>query len=97
MEALWDLARYPGLSCYLVERALDEHLNVLSETPNKEQMRKLYVLRCIEDLKKGNQVSLLSVIGCSNLEVDYMNCIYSIVKGTGTYHKPDKAALSVFY
>lgn len=78
MEALWDLARYPGLSCYLVERALDEHLNVLSETPNKEQMRKLYVLRCIDDLKKGNQVSLPSVIACSNFEVHFMNFIYRV-------------------
>jgi hypothetical protein len=56
LETLWDLARYTGLPCHLVERALDEHLSVLAEIPNKEQLRKTYVLRCIDDLKKGNQV-----------------------------------------
>ena len=56
LETLWDLARHSGLPCHLVERALDEHLLVLSETSNKEQLRKSYVLRCIDDLKKGNQV-----------------------------------------
>lgn len=56
LETLWDLARYVGLPCHLVERAFDEHLNVLAEIPNKDQLRKLYVLRCIEDLKKGNHV-----------------------------------------
>lgn len=57
LETLWDLARYAGLPCHLVERALDEHLSVLAEIPNKEQLRKTYVLRCIDDLKKGNQVT----------------------------------------
>ena len=52
LETLWDLARYSGLPCHLVERALDEHLSVLAEIPNKEQLRKTYVLRCIDDLKK---------------------------------------------
>ena len=56
LEALWELARFPGISCHLVERALDEHLNVLSEIPNREQLRKSYVQRCVDDLKKGNQV-----------------------------------------
>ena len=59
LEVLWELARHSGISCHLVERALQEHLNVLSEIPNKEHLRRTYVLRCIDDLKKGNQVNII--------------------------------------
>ncbi|KAI9556016.1 hypothetical protein GHT06_018579 [Daphnia sinensis] len=87
LETLWDLARCTGLPCHLVERALDEHLSVLAEIPNKEQLRKTYVLRCIDDLKKGNQ-------GTLPLLRHLLNVARSMVKGSGTYHKPDKTALA---
>lgn len=73
LETLWDLARYSGLPCHLVERALDEHLNVLSEIPNKEQLRKSYVLRCIDDLKKGNQVSVCFIPAKISLCISLFN------------------------
>jgi ubiquitin carboxyl-terminal hydrolase 9/24 len=56
LEVLWELAHSNDLPCHLIERALEEHLNVLTEIPNKEQLRKSYVQRCIDDLKKGHQV-----------------------------------------
>lgn len=56
LEALWESARCPGISSNLVERAMDEHLSVLLEMSNRDQLRKSYVLRCIDDLKKGKQV-----------------------------------------
>ena len=51
LEALWESARYLGISSNLVERAMGDHLNVLLEMPNKVQLRKSHVLQCIDELK----------------------------------------------
>lgn len=60
LEVLWELAHSNDLPCHLIGRALEEHLNVLTEIPNKEQLRKSYVLRSIDDIKKGHQVCTIS-------------------------------------
>ena len=113
LEVLWELARSNDLPCHLIERALEEHLNVLTEIPNKETLRKSYVSRCIDDLKNGHQVvnfflindfviiiSLVFIFvfslkkGTLPLLRHLLNVAKCIVKGTGVYHKPDKAALA---
>ena len=110
LEVLWELAHSNDLPCHLIERALEEHLKVLTEIPNKEQLRKSYVLRCIDDLKKGHQVySTNSTYYYHNYKPNVQHVLHQgtlpllrhllniakcIVKGTGVYHKPDKAALA---
>ncbi|XP_064624443.1 ubiquitin carboxyl-terminal hydrolase 24-like isoform X2 [Lineus longissimus] len=53
-ELLWDLAHLPALPTHLIELALEEHLVILSDSYSiKEQVKKFYVIKCIEDIKKG--------------------------------------------
>ncbi|XP_064607447.1 ubiquitin carboxyl-terminal hydrolase 24-like isoform X2 [Liolophura sinensis] len=54
LELLWDLSHLPVLSTHLMEQALDEHLAILSDSYIvKEQVKRQYVVKCVEDIKKG--------------------------------------------
>ncbi|KAL5016318.1 hypothetical protein ScPMuIL_005907 [Solemya velum] len=54
LELLWDLAHLPALSTHLTEQALGEHLTILSDSYSiKEQVKRQYVMKCVEDIKKG--------------------------------------------
>ncbi|CAH1774066.1 unnamed protein product [Owenia fusiformis] len=54
LELLWDLAHLPSLPTDLIEQALEEHLIILCDSCTvKEQLKKNYVVKCIEDIKKG--------------------------------------------
>uniref|UniRef100_A0A4W3HTX5 Ubiquitin carboxyl-terminal hydrolase 24 n=1 Tax=Callorhinchus milii TaxID=7868 RepID=A0A4W3HTX5_CALMI len=55
LEVLWELAHLPLLPTNLVQQALEEHLTILSEAyAVKEQIKKSYIIKCIEDIKKVN-------------------------------------------
>ncbi|XP_070563005.1 ubiquitin carboxyl-terminal hydrolase 24-like isoform X2 [Ptychodera flava] len=54
LELLWDLSHLPALPTHLIEQALDEHLTILSDSFSvKEQVKKNYVIKSIDDIKKG--------------------------------------------
>ncbi|XP_077980970.1 ubiquitin carboxyl-terminal hydrolase 24-like [Glandiceps talaboti] len=54
LELLWDLSHLPALPTHLIEQALDEHLTILSDSFSvKEQVKKSYVIKCVDDIKKG--------------------------------------------
>lgn len=53
LELLWDLSHLPALSTHLIEQALNEHLLILSDSYIvKEQVKRQYVMKCVEDIKK---------------------------------------------
>ncbi|XP_063403289.1 ubiquitin carboxyl-terminal hydrolase 24-like [Mytilus trossulus] len=54
LELLWDLSHLPALSTHLIELALEEHLAILSDSFSvREQVKRQYVIKCVEDIKKG--------------------------------------------
>ncbi|KAL3868453.1 hypothetical protein ACJMK2_041259 [Sinanodonta woodiana] len=54
LNLLWDLAHLPVLSTDLIEQALDEHLGILNDSyAVKDQVKRQYVSKCVEDIKKG--------------------------------------------
>ncbi|XP_062568779.1 ubiquitin carboxyl-terminal hydrolase 24-like [Saccostrea cucullata] len=54
LELLWDLSHLPTLSRQLIELALEEHLAILSDSFSvREQVKRNYVIKCVEDIKKG--------------------------------------------
>lgn len=54
LELLWDLSHLPALSTHLIEQALEEHLAILSDSFSvKEQEKRKYVVKFVEDIKKG--------------------------------------------
>ncbi|XP_078417060.1 ubiquitin carboxyl-terminal hydrolase 24 isoform X2 [Cetorhinus maximus] len=56
LEVLWELAHLPALPTNLVQQALEEHLTILSEAyAVKEQIKRSYIIKCIEDIKKSSQ------------------------------------------
>ncbi|TSK58130.1 Ubiquitin carboxyl-terminal hydrolase 24 [Bagarius yarrelli] len=58
LEVLWELAHLPTLPTTLVQQALEEHLTILSDAyAVKETVKKSYIIKCIEDIKKSSQQS----------------------------------------
>nr|XP_033771654.1 ubiquitin carboxyl-terminal hydrolase 24 isoform X3 [Geotrypetes seraphini] len=56
LEVLWELAHLPTLPSNLIQQALDEHLTILSDAyAVKEAIKKSYIIKCIEDIKKSSQ------------------------------------------
>uniref|UniRef100_A0AAQ5WX41 ubiquitinyl hydrolase 1 n=1 Tax=Amphiprion ocellaris TaxID=80972 RepID=A0AAQ5WX41_AMPOC len=54
LEVLWELAHLPTLPTSLVQQALEEHLGILSDAyAVKETVKRSYIIKCIEDIKKG--------------------------------------------
>ena len=53
---LWELAHLPTLPTSLVQQALEEHLGILSDAyAVKETVKRSYIIKCIEDIKKVRQ------------------------------------------
>lgn len=56
LEVLWELAHLPTLPTSLVQQALEEHLGILSDAyAVKETVKRSYIIKCIEDIKKVRQ------------------------------------------
>lgn len=56
LEVLWELAHLPTLPTTLVQQALEEHLGILSDAyAVKETVKRSYIIKCIEDIKKVRQ------------------------------------------
>ncbi|XP_046339329.2 ubiquitin carboxyl-terminal hydrolase 24-like isoform X2 [Haliotis rufescens] len=84
LELLWDLAHLPALSTHLIEQALDEHHAILSDSYSvKEQIKLQYVIKCVDDIKKGAFVlpALRQLINISK----------NIIKQS--FHKADKGVI----
>ena len=57
LEVLWELAHLPTLPTSLVQQALEEHLGILSDAyAVKEAVKRSYIIKCIEDIKKVRQM-----------------------------------------
>ena len=53
LELLWSMAHTPQLSPEMAEQALDAHCSILVDsTHSKDAERKLYIGKCVEDIKK---------------------------------------------
>lgn len=80
LEVLWELAHLPTLPTSLVQQALEEHLGIFSDAyAVKETVKRSYIIKCIEDIKKVRQV----YYRCSVLP-PYMRAVYcSVIKKTG--------------
>ncbi|CAL4091223.1 unnamed protein product, partial [Meganyctiphanes norvegica] len=86
LDALWELARVSDLPVRLVHQAMNEHLTILNESANREQLRKSYIIRCVEDIKRSPAVYL------PLKQLHYL--AKSITKGGPNYFKTEKATLS---
>jgi ubiquitin carboxyl-terminal hydrolase 9/24 len=83
LQLLWKLAHQEGLSRPLLEKALAEHLEILSQlTINKDGVRKTYLLKCVEDIKAGSDTVLSSI-----------SHLHNICKSCSSYHKAEKTTL----
>lgn len=52
IDLLWELAHSQSLSMNLVELALEELFSILREVSHKDQTKKQYAVKCIEDIRK---------------------------------------------
>lgn len=86
LDSLWELARVPALPPKLVHQAMNEHLNILNESATRDQLRKVYIVRCVEDIKRSPAVYL------PLKQLHYL--AQSITKGGASYFKTEKATLS---
>ncbi|KAG7165384.1 Ubiquitin carboxyl-terminal hydrolase 24-like 1 [Homarus americanus] len=86
LDALWALARVPALPPRLVHQAMNEHLTILNESATRDQLRKSYIVRCVEDIKRSPAVYL------PLKQLHYL--AQSITKGGASYFKTEKATLS---
>ncbi|XP_014661859.1 PREDICTED: ubiquitin carboxyl-terminal hydrolase 24-like [Priapulus caudatus] len=85
LDLLWELAHLPTLPMRLVESALDAHFSILSDSfAVKEQLKKNYIMKCIDDIKKG--VWVLPALRQLN------SIARSIAKQT--YNKQEKSMIS---
>lgn len=75
LDLLWELSHSSTLPKAHVEQAVEEFFNILSEMSNRDQVRKQYISRCIDDVKKNNWVipalKLLRNVSGSNQKVSY--------------------------
>ncbi|EDO44319.1 predicted protein, partial [Nematostella vectensis] len=54
LDLLWSLAHLPSLTTDMVDQALKSHIDILSDSFTvKDQIKKSYAVKCIEDIKKG--------------------------------------------
>ncbi|XP_064477292.1 ubiquitin carboxyl-terminal hydrolase 24-like isoform X2 [Ornithodoros turicata] len=75
LDLLWELSHSSLLSKAHAEQVVEEFFNILTELTNRDSVRRQYVSRCVEDIKKGVWVlpalKLLKSISGSNSKVTY--------------------------
>ncbi|XP_055363801.1 ubiquitin carboxyl-terminal hydrolase 24 isoform X3 [Betta splendens] len=91
LEVLWELAHLPTLPTSLVQQALEEHLGILSDAyAVKETVKRSYIIKCIEDIKKASQQSPQTV-----WVVPALRQLHEITRSfiKQTYQKQDKSII----
>ncbi|KAM6921458.1 ubiquitin carboxyl-terminal hydrolase 24 isoform 3-T3 [Xenentodon cancila] len=92
LEVLWDLAHLPTLPTSLVQQALEEHLGILSDAyAVKETVKRSYIIKCIEDIKKASQPSSPQAIWVVPALRQLHEITRSFIKQT--YQKQDKSII----
>ncbi|XP_044158174.1 ubiquitin carboxyl-terminal hydrolase 24 isoform X1 [Bufo gargarizans] len=89
LEVLWDLAHLPTLPSNLIQPALEEHLAILSDAyAVKETVKRSYIIKCIEDIKKSSQHNNPQVVWV----VPALRQLHEITRSFNkqTYQKQDK-------
>ncbi|XP_040263749.1 ubiquitin carboxyl-terminal hydrolase 24 isoform X3 [Bufo bufo] len=89
LEVLWDLAHLPTLPSNLIQQALEEHLAILSDAyAVKETVKRSYIIKCIEDIKKSSQHNNPQVVWV----VPALRQLHEITRSFNkqTYQKQDK-------
>ncbi|XP_068095523.1 ubiquitin carboxyl-terminal hydrolase 24 isoform X3 [Hyperolius riggenbachi] len=92
LEVLWDLAHLPTLPSNLIQQALEEHLAILSDAyAVKETIKKSYIIKCIEDIKKSSQHNNPQVVWV----VPALRQLHEITRSFNkqTYQKQDKSII----
>lgn len=92
LEVLWDLAHLPTLPTSLVQQALEEHLGILSDAyAVKETVKRSYIIKCIEDIKKASQQSSPQAVWV----VPALRQLHEITRSFSnqTYQKQDKSII----
>ncbi|XP_053549190.1 ubiquitin carboxyl-terminal hydrolase 24 [Bombina bombina] len=92
LEVLWDLAHQPLLPCTLIQQALEEHLTILSDAyAVKETVKRSYIIKCIDDIKKSSQHSNAQVVWV----VPALRQLHEITRSFSkqTYQKQDKSII----
>lgn len=57
LDLLWDLSHLPKLPAHLVEFSMKEHHAILNDSYHvRESLKKTFIIRCIEDIKKDTWV-----------------------------------------
>ncbi|XP_053324952.1 ubiquitin carboxyl-terminal hydrolase 24 [Spea bombifrons] len=92
LEVLWDLAHLPTLPSVLIQQALEEHLTILSDAyAVKETVKRSYIIKCIEDIKKSSQHNNPQVVWV----VPALRQLHEITRSFNkqTYQKQDKTII----
>ncbi|XP_073449988.1 ubiquitin carboxyl-terminal hydrolase 24 isoform X3 [Aquarana catesbeiana] len=92
LEVLWDLAHLPTLPSNLIQQALEEHLTILSDAyAVKETVKRSYIIKCIEDIKKSSQHNNPQVVWV----VPALRQLHEITRSFNkqTYQKQDKSII----
>ncbi|KAG7487731.1 hypothetical protein MATL_G00026610 [Megalops atlanticus] len=92
LEVLWELAHLPTLPINLVQQALEEHLTILSDAyAVKETVKRNYIIKCIEDIKKSSQQSNPQAVWVVPALRQLHEITRSFIKQT--YQKQDKSII----
>ncbi|KAL3047472.1 hypothetical protein OYC64_021639 [Pagothenia borchgrevinki] len=92
LEVLWELAHLPSLPTSLVQQALEEHLGILSDAyAVKETVKRNYIIKCIEDIKKASQPSAPQAVWVVPALRQLHEITRSFIKQT--YQKQDKSII----
>ncbi|XP_068448978.1 ubiquitin carboxyl-terminal hydrolase 24 isoform X3 [Clinocottus analis] len=92
LEVLWELAHLPTLPTSLVQQALEEHLGILSDAyAVKETVKRSYIIKCIEDIKKASQQSSPQAVWVVPALRQLHEITRSFIKQT--YQKQDKSII----
>ncbi|KAM6939221.1 ubiquitin carboxyl-terminal hydrolase 24 isoform 5-T5 [Lycodopsis pacificus] len=92
LEVLWELAHLPSLPTSLVQQALEEHLGILSDAyAVKETVKRGYIIKCIEDIKKASQQSSPQAVWVVPALRQLHEITRSFIKQT--YQKQDKSII----
>ncbi len=88
LQLLWEVSHLSDLPKQLMERALNEQLEILTSlTYNRDSLKRVYVMKCVEDIKHASKCALSSVKHLRDICRSYS-------RNTAlAFQKPDKATL----